>query len=163
LNNAAELAERLVTLDQRRARLNELEAAHQRAQIAERKLAEARARNPRAVLALIALAAGLIGSPAPYRRAAPPPASALHQKTIAASINQFLSDDLLGRSNPFLSDKASESLTDAIKQASPAIDRQFKGEPTVAAHLHQTIARALDNRTDYPDARQEYDRAFELF
>ena len=52
---------------------------------------------------------------------------------------------------------------DAIKQASPAIDRQFKDEPLVAARLHQTIARALDNRTDYPDARQEYNRAAALF
>jgi tetratricopeptide (TPR) repeat protein len=33
----------------------------------------------------------------------------------------------------------------------------------VAARLHQTIARALDNRTDYPDARQEYDHAATLF
>ncbi len=52
---------------------------------------------------------------------------------------------------------------DAIKQASPSIDRQFKDEPLVAARLHQTIARALDNRTGYPDARQEYDRAATLF
>ena len=36
------------------------------------------------------------------------------------------------------------SLTVAIKQASPAIDRQFKHEPLVAARLHQTIARALE-------------------
>ena len=33
----------------------------------------------------------------------------------------------------------------------------------VAARLHQTIARALDNRTDYADARGEYDRAAVLF
>jgi tetratricopeptide (TPR) repeat protein len=52
---------------------------------------------------------------------------------------------------------------DAIKLASPSIDRQFKNEPLVAARLHQTIARAFDNRTDYPDARQEYDRAAALF
>jgi eukaryotic-like serine/threonine-protein kinase len=33
----------------------------------------------------------------------------------------------------------------------------------VAAHLHQTIARALDGRTDYADARPEYERAAALF
>jgi tetratricopeptide (TPR) repeat protein len=98
-----------------------------------------------------------------YRKAARERDFANHQTAIAASINQFLSDDLLGRSNPFLSGQATESLLEAIKQASPAIDRQFKDEPLVAARLHQTIARALDNRTDYPDARQEYDRAAELF
>ncbi len=163
LNSAAELAERLTTLDQRRARRNELEATKLRAQVAERKLAEARARRPWVVLAVIALAVGLGVSFTLYRRAARERDHASRQTAIATSINQFLSDDLLGRSNPFLSGKASESLTDAIKQASPSIDHQFKGEPLVAARLHQTIARALDNRTDYPDAREEYEHAAALF
>ncbi len=98
-----------------------------------------------------------------YRKAARERDHANRQTAIASSINQFLSDDLLGRSNPFLSGKSSESLIEAIKQASPSIDRQFKDEPLVAARLHQTIARALDNRTNYSDARQEYDHAATLF
>lgn len=163
LNSAAELADRLLNLDQRRARHDELDAARQRAQLAERKLSEARARNPWIVLAVMALAAGLVVSYSLYRKAARERDYATRQTAIAASINQFLSNDLLGRSNPFLSGKSSESLMDAIKQASPAIDQQFKNEPLIAARLHQTIARALDNRTDYQDARQEYDRAAELF
>jgi len=89
--------------------------------------------------------------------------NATRQTQIAASINQFLSDDLLGRSNPLQSGKASESLVDAVVQASPNIDRQFQNEPQVAARLHQTIARSLDSRTDYPVARREYDRAAALF
>ncbi len=163
LTSAADLAERLQTLEQRRIKRDELEAAKVRAQIAERKLAEARARRPWVVLAVIALAAGLGLSFTLYRRAVHERDVANRQTAIASSINRFLSDDLLGRGNPFSSGKTSESLMDAIKQASPGIDRQFKNEPLVAARLHQTIARALDNRTDYPDARQEYDRAAELF
>jgi eukaryotic-like serine/threonine-protein kinase len=163
LSSAAELAERLISIDQRRAKRDELEAAKLRAQIAERKLAEARARTPWVVLAGIALATGLAVSLTLYRGALRDRDHASRQTAIATSINQFLSDDLLGRSNPFLSGKATESLTDAIKQASPAIDRQFKDEPLVAARLHQTIARALDNRTAYPDARQEYEHAAALF
>ncbi len=163
INSGADLAERLVRLDERRAKRNELEAAQLRAQFAERKLAESHARRPWIALAVVALTLGLGFSFTLYRRAARERDHANHQTAIANSINQFLSDDLLGRSNPFLSGKASESLTDAIKQASPGIDRQFKDEPLVAARLHQTIARALDNRTDYPNARQEYDRALALF
>jgi tetratricopeptide (TPR) repeat protein len=98
-----------------------------------------------------------------YRRAVRERDIANRQTAIATSISRFLSDDLLGRGNPFSSGKSSESLMDAIKQASPSIDRQFKNEPLIAARLHQTIARALDNRTDCPDARQEYDRAAGLF
>src|SRR5258706_1795419 len=163
INSAADLVERLLTLDQRRIKRDELEAARLRAQIAERKLAETRARRPWVVFAVIALAAGLAVSFALYRRAARDSDNANRQAAIASSINRFLSEDLLGRSNPFVSGKAGESLMDAIKQASPSIDRKFKDEPLVAARLHQTIARALDNRTDYPDARQEYDRAATLF
>src|SRR5258708_2410997 len=163
INSAADLVERLNTLEQRRIKRNELEAARLRAQVAERKLAETRARRPWVVFAVIALAAGLAVSFALYRKAARERDNANRQTAIASSINRFLSEDLLGRSNPFVSGKAGESLMDAIKQASPSIDRQFKDEPLVPARLHQTIARALDNRTGYPDARQEYDRAATLF
>jgi DNA-binding winged helix-turn-helix (wHTH) protein/serine/threonine protein kinase len=163
LNSAADLVERLRTLDQRRIRRDELEAAERRAKTAEHKLAQAQARRPWVMLALVTLAAGLGVSFALYRRATRERDNANRQTAIASSINRFLSDDLLGRSNPFVSGKSSESLMDAIKQASPSIDRKFKNEPLVAARLHQTIARALDNRTDYPDARQEYARAAVLF
>ncbi len=163
LSSAAELADRLLTLDQRRLQRDELEAANRRAQTAERELAAARARRPWIALAVIALIAGLGVSFALYRKAVRERDNANRQTAIASSINRFLSDDLLGRGNPFSSGKSSESLMDAIKQASPSIDRQFKDEPLVAARLHQTIARALDNRTDYPDARVEYDRAATLF
>jgi len=163
LSSAAELADRLSSLEARRVKHNELEAAQLRAEIAERKLAEARARTPWVVLAGLALVTGLSVSLVLYRGATRERDHASRQTAIASSINRFLSDDLLGRSNPFSSGKASESLTDAIKQASPAIDQQFKDEPLVAAHLHQTIARALDNRTAYADARQEYEHAAALF
>lgn len=163
LNSAADLVERLLTLEQRRIQRHELETAKLRAQVAERELAEARTRRPWVVFAVIALAAGLGLSFTLYRKAARERDVANRQTAIASSINRFLSDDLLGRSNPFASGKAGESLMDAIKQASPSIDRKFKDEPLVAARLHQTIARAFDNRTDYPDARQEYDRAAALF
>jgi DNA-binding winged helix-turn-helix (wHTH) protein/serine/threonine protein kinase len=163
ISSVADLVERLVTLGERRVRRDELETTKLRAQIAERKLAGTRARRPWVVLAIVALAAGLGFSFALYRKAVRERDKANRQTAIATSINRFLSDDLLGRGNPFVSGKSSESLMDAIKQASPGIDRKFIDEPTVAARLHQTIARALDNRTDYPDARQEYDRAASLF
>ena len=163
LNSAADLVERLLTLEQRRIRRDELEAAKLRAHVAERKLAETRARRPWLVLAVIALAAGLGVSFALYRKAVRERDNANRQTAIASAINRFLSDDLLGRGNPYVSGKSSESLMDAIQQASPSIDRKFKDEPLVAARLHHTIARALDNRTDYPDARLEYDRAASLF
>ncbi|MGO8793253.1 MAG: protein kinase domain-containing protein [Candidatus Sulfotelmatobacter sp.] len=160
---AAELVERLLTLEQRRIKRDELDSARRSVQIAERKLAETRARRPWVASAVVALAAGLAISFALYQRASHARDMADRQTAIASSISHFLSDDLLGRANPFSSGKSGESLMDAIRQASPGIDRKFTDEPLIAARLHQTIARAFDSRTDYPDARQEYDRAAALF
>lgn len=85
------------------------------------------------------------------------------QTAIATTVNRFLSDDLLGRGDPFQSGKASETLRDAIKQASPSIDREFASEPEVAARLHLTIAQALDNQSNFAEAREEYQHAHDLF
>ncbi|HMI50034.1 MAG TPA: winged helix-turn-helix domain-containing protein [Candidatus Saccharimonadales bacterium] len=163
LRDAKTLAERLTTLERRKIKREELDLAKQRALIAERKWKEARARRPWIWIAAAAMTIGLAVSFTLYRRAARDRDNANRQTAIATSINQFLADDLLGRSNPFQSGKATETLLDAVKQASPNIDRQFSNEPQVAARLHHTIAKALDTRTNYPDARAEYERAHALF
>jgi DNA-binding winged helix-turn-helix (wHTH) protein len=163
LRSATELAQRLENLEARRVERNRVELAEQRAQAAERKLADARARRPWVAIAVVALLVGLGASLVLYRRAARERDIANRQTEIAGDVNRFLASDLLGRSNPFQSGKAEESLLDAVKRASPGIDRQFASEPQVAAQLHQTIAHALDMRTDYADARPQYEQAAALF
>lgn len=163
LQSVGELVERLENLESRRVQRDKIKLAEQRAQIAERKLSQARARRPWIVVAVAALILGLGTSLFLYRRAALERDIANRQTAIAADVNRFLANDLLGRSSPFSSGKAEETLLEAVKQASPGIDQQFAGEPLVAARLHHTIARALDLRTDYPDARKEYDRAAGLY
>lgn len=163
LKSAADLAERLENLERRGTERDKVMLAEKRALVAERKLSEARARRPWIMLALAVLILGMSASLFLYRKAARERDMASRQTAIAGAVNRFLANDLLGRSSPFTSGKADESLLDAVKQASPGIDRQFTNEPLVAAQLHHTIARALDARTDYPDARQEYDRAAALY
>ncbi len=163
LASAAALAERLQSLERRRAERSELEQARERARIAERRVEASRARRPWAIAVVAVLVAGLGVSLFLYRNAAAARDRASRQTAIAAAVNHFLADDLLGRSDPFHSGKAEETLLSAVTQASPGIDRQFQGEPEIAARLHQTIAKALDSRTSYPDARREYARAAALF
>jgi eukaryotic-like serine/threonine-protein kinase len=153
----------LENLESRRIDRNKIEIAERRVQEAERKLSDARARRPWILVAVVVLVLGLAASLVLYRRAVHERDIANRQTALANAVNHFLANDLLGRSNPFQSGKAEESLTDAVKRASPAIDRQFANEPEVAAKLHQTIARALDARTDYAGAHAEYDRAASLF
>src|SRR5581483_5861113 len=110
-----------------------------------------------------ALAIGFGVSLSLYRRAVRERDRANRETAIAASINQFLAGDLLGRSDPFQSGQKAETLVDAVKQASPNIDRQFHAVPEIAARLHHAIARALDSRTSYDDARREYQAAAALY
>ena len=163
LRSASDLIERLENLENRRFERDKVVLAEQRALVAEKKLADSKARRPWIMIAVVVLAIGLGTSLFLYRRAAAERDNANRQTEIASAVNRFLANDLLSRSNPFTSGKADETLLDAVKQSSPGIDRQFASEPKVAAQLHYTIARALDLRTAYPDARQEYDRAAALY
>lgn len=159
LKSAGDLVDRLQSLENRRLEREKLRLSEERARAAERTLSETKARRPWMFAAVTTLILGLAISFVLYRQAARARDRATRQTQIAAAVNRFLSNDLLGRSNPFKTGKADETLLEAVKQSLPGIDRQFSNEPMVAAQLHSTIARALDLRTDYPDAREEYDRA----
>lgn len=163
LTSVAALVERLQTLEARRTERRELEQARERAQVAEQRLSVSRARRPWAIAAAVALVAGLAASLLLYGRARTERDRANRETKLVADVNRFLSDDLLGRSDPFQSGTSKESLSDAIKQAAPNIDHQFPDSPEVAARLHLAIARALDSRSEYADARRQYERAAALF
>ncbi len=162
LSTVAALATRLDTLAERRTARTELDAARTRAQAAEQQLARSQARRPWVVAPGAALVIGLTAALFLYQNASLERNRANRQAAIAAAVNRFLTNDLLGRSNPFQSGKSGETLLEAVKQSSPEIDRQFQAEPEIAARLHLAIAKALDNRSDFAAAGQEYERAAEL-
>jgi serine/threonine protein kinase len=85
------------------------------------------------------------------------------EMSIATAMSNFLTDDLLARNDPFKSGKAKEFFVDVVTDASPRIDLQFGSEPVVAARLHQAIAKAFDNRSEFDHARKEYEQANNLF
>jgi len=162
LAGVAALVERLQTIDARRAAQQELALVRERAVRAERHLEAARARRPWVAAAAVALIVGTTASLVLYGMAIAERNRANRQTAAAAAVNHFLAEDLLGRSDPFQSGTAQETLSSAVNRAAPEIDRQFHNEPEIAARLHQTIARALDNRSDFSGARREYERAAAL-
>ncbi len=163
LPSAAELAERLRTLDERRAKLRESELAAEQAERAQRKLETLRAKRPWAIAATVALVVGCAVSTLLYARAVHERNEADRQRTIAEEMNRFLDRDLLSQSDPFHSGKAALPFAAVVKQAASRIDAEFKAEPLIAARLHQTIANALASRTEYPDAAAEYAHAAALY
>ena len=163
LASAAALAERLRSLAARRAERAEAEALAQRNAEIARELQRARERRPWVIAASTALALGVLVSGALYVQARRDRDAARREGRIAEQINLFLANDLLARSNPFKAGKSDETLVAAVTQAAPQIDRRFPAEPEVAAQLHHTIAKALDRRGDWDQARHEYGRAEALW
>jgi serine/threonine protein kinase/DNA-binding winged helix-turn-helix (wHTH) protein len=163
LQTAAELAERLRRVEERRRDSELLSAADARARAAEQRLEQARARRPWIAAAACALALGAAVSVYLAWQASQARDRAEHESAVAESVNRFLSEDLLSRSSPYRSGKPDESLTGAIKAASGDIDARFAFVPAVAARLHQALARAFDARNSWDDARDEYLHAASLW
>jgi serine/threonine protein kinase len=163
LQSAAELADRLRRLEDRRNESEQLSAADARARAAEHRLEQARARRPWIAAAACALAVGAGVSLYLAWQAMQERNRAERESAVAESVNRFLSEDLLSRSSPYRSGKPDESLTAAIKAASGDIDTRFAFEPAIAARLHQTLARAFDARNSWDDARDEYLHAASLW
>jgi len=163
LATAAELAQRLESLEQRRCQRDRAFLDEQRALLAERGLQAARVRRPWISTALVILIVGLLSSIGLYSRAAHERDRANGQKAIADAIDHFLAQDLLGRADPIIAGKPDESLLAAVKQATPDIDRQFRNQPVIAAQLHSTIGHALGRRDDSEGAAQEFMAAADCF
>ena len=163
LPSAAVLADRLTSLEQRRGERDRLVKAEERARVAERAIERTRARRPWIIAVIATLIIGAGASLLLYRNAVSERDAAQRQQAIAEAVSKFLSVDFFGRSSPYKSGKADETLVGAVNLAAPDIDRRFENEPQVAARLYQVIARALDKRSDWPDARRDYDRAAQLY
>jgi DNA-binding winged helix-turn-helix (wHTH) protein/serine/threonine protein kinase len=168
LAGTADLAQRLSSLEERRRIQKVADTDAERALLNERRVMADRARRPWIVAAIFVLLAGVCTSLWLYRRA-------LQQRDLAdarnadlVATNDFLAKDLISQSNPFRRSPGAgpvqqETLLDAIKMAAPKIDRRFANAPRIAAQLHETIAMALDARTDFAAAEQQYEFAAQRF
>lgn len=159
LRDAAALADRLASLSQRHEARARQRDADLRLQRLETREAARRVRRPAVIAAVSAIAAGLVfalggGALALHQRNEARQALALSEASYA-----FLADDVLGSPDPTRASQADEPLVDAIVRAGTAIDRRFAAQPLIAARLHASLARAFDQRSDYPRAFNFYNTA----
>ncbi len=154
--NAADLSLRLRAIEARReeqlARAKEL-ADHRRAQ---ELLAAQRVRQPWIIATICALTLGLCASIWFYIRAVNARNTAELQTQTASAIYGFLSHDVLEQGDPLSGLPAQQTLLQALDAAAAQIDRRFRNQPDIAGRLHETIADALNNRSQFPPARQQY-------
>ena len=159
LPSAAVLADRLESLDARRSddvRREYLEAETRRLAA---KLDRTRLRRPWLVLAAASLALGLVVASISTARALRARDQAEQQSATALAINQFLTDDLLGRGNPASSGNANETLMQAVEAAEPMIEQRLARQPMLAASIYVTLTKAFDGRGAFDASRHAYDRA----
>ena len=162
LDSAADLAQRLHQLDERRqAAVRDAERA---AFVAEQQRLEERRRlrRPWVRAAGASLVLGLIASSAFAVYAWTQRNEAIAARELADTGYSFIAEDVLASPDPARS-AADETVIDAIKRASRNIDQRFASSPQVAARLHLAVARAFHGRSDFDTARAEYVRAGQLF
>lgn len=162
LGSAAELADRIARLEQRRQ--HALEEAERDVRLAEQQRLDERRRlrRPWIRAAVAGLALGLAGSTAFAAYAWSQRNEAITARELADTSYAFIAEDILASPDPAQSN-ADESVLDAIKRASRSVDQRFAAAPHIAARLHLAIARAFHQRADFDTARAEYARAQALF
>lgn len=153
---AGDLAASLRSAQIRSEHARNLQHEKERADQLSMQLALRSARLPWAIALVAALVAGLGVSLLLYFQA-------VRQRNLAEAVGSFLAEDVFTRASPYKTGRNTELLVDAVKAASPQIDRHFASEPLAAARLHATLARALDNRMDYVAGDAEYAEASALY
>ncbi len=90
------------------------------------------------------------------------------QAAIAAAVNGFLNDAVLGQANAAnqsLSGHAPQrdlTLREAVDRASAQVDALFKNQPMVEAKIHHTLGDTYDGLGESAKAEKHYKRALEL-
>jgi non-specific serine/threonine protein kinase len=160
LGTAAELAQRLATLEVRAAEAAERRAAEARAADAKQALLRARARRPWVLGAFLALAAGGAASVVMYvgeRRTA---AALARQVEVSQALNRVLREDLVGAANPGRGGRADITVADALAVAANRVEARF-GElaPAVRGSVHASMQQALADLSRAKEAVQAGRRA----
>ena len=168
IQSVAELAERLRNLKVRRDEAQEKQAREQHAAEMQRALEQSQARRPWLVAATMSLLVGMIASLGLYQEAVRAQKEArrsqqlaLEQKARAENINQFWQDEIIQSGNPYSRDEA--SIRDVLNYASQRINQVFGDDPETAASTHESLAKAFNGLTDYPQARDNYLAAAEKY
>lgn len=163
LNSARELAQRLRTLAERRARRAEAQDAESRLAASEKALALSRARRPWLVASVLILLAGAGASTALYLNAKKASRYAEVQYNIAQAVNHFLDDDLLAAASPLRGGRVNVTVQQALDEASPQINKRFATEPHIAAAVHYSAGQAYYQLTAYKQAADQFESAASLF
>ena len=154
--SVAELAQQLRQLEARRAEQQQRQQAEREAATLRQALERSRARRPWVRTAVASLTIGLLASSTLAGLALHQRNKALEARQLSDASYRFLAEDLLGSIDPSNASTAEETLVQAITRTGDTIPQRFGNQPQVMGHLHATLARAFDLRSDYANAFRYY-------
>ncbi|PKB23476.1 protein kinase domain-containing protein [Janthinobacterium sp. 64] len=156
LASVALLAERLRSLDARRAQAQAEHAAQEAAQLERARVRRFQAQRPWMLVSLAVLAVGLAASLVFYQQARRDQQALLRQVAVGQAMNRFLGEDLIAQANPSISGRAGVTMLEAARKAAPAIDARFKDSaPEVQVALHEAMQKTFSGLTEHQAAIAE--------
>jgi serine/threonine protein kinase/class 3 adenylate cyclase len=169
LSGAAQLAERLRSLKERRTTRQQQEEARRWARRREKIVRVAVAAS--AVLAVLLLVVGLsfyreralrITAAEAHEQARIAQREAERQAAIAQAVNDFLQEDLLGAANPAQTPNREITVREVLDAAAEKIAGKFENEPAVEASIRATLGYTYLCLGEYAPAEQQLELALKL-
>jgi len=167
--SAAQLAERLRSLDERRRKADLDALVKERIAMAERRAAMARARRPWLVAAMVVLVAGTVvslfyahNSRVAELKVRQDNARMTEEIGNENALNNFLIHKLLEPAELFASGTASLTLAQSWEKAEPQIASSFQGHPKPEINLRGMLARVYDDHQQWAKAAEQNARAVAL-
>lgn len=158
LGDAAELARRLRTLEQRRQARVEILATRERAERHKRATAELRRVRRAAITFLLLAATSVMAGIIAFRERD----DARQAATTAEAITNFLTEDVLAV-DPAVESPAATSYESLLNRAASTVDSRFQSQMKAAATIHWLLGRRYHEIGQIQRATREYRQAADLF
>ena len=162
LGDAAELATRLRTLDQRRRTRRDEQAEAQRTAQLQRELERHRLRRPLLLGIGVLLAAGVIGLGLLGWRLNAALAEARRHQALSTAVNEFLQRDILAAATPQVAGKPDPTMIDVLKSAQGRVAERFAEQPLQEGAVRTALGTAWHLIGNDIDAEDQLRRAIAL-
>ena len=162
LADARILANRLRTLDARRAEQARLLAERDETERLRRRVERIRLLRPWLMATAALLIVGLVSATTLWLRAERANQRAMDEADVSDAVNHFLTDDLLAGANPMQSGSRDVSIADLLSRASQTVGDRFSSRPVIEAAVREAIGKAYGGLSDHDAGEKELRRAIAL-
>ena len=163
LTDAAVIAARLRTLDQRRAQRAAERLAKEEAERAQLEVERVRARRTWVRLSVGAVTAGFVASTLLYLDARQARNLAAEAAATSKAVSDFMSKDLFATITSNRRSVKDLTVKELLDSAGGSVDQRFEGRPEVAAQVHAALGESYALLEHPVEAKPHLESALELF